>query len=244
MALRFQFRWIPFLAAVIAAAIGIALGDWQTRRAQEKEAIEARLSAREKQPALALRSNAPSLEDLEYRRVVLRGRFVPEWNVFLDNRPYAGTAGFEVLAPFRLEGGDAYVLVKRGWVPRDAADRTRVPAISTPDGMQEIVGTVRRHVGKTMQLGTPEPLRPGAIVQNADVDEFARAGRWSMLPFVVEQSSDGGDRLVRDWPRPSSGADKHRGYAFQWYGLAAAALIFFFVTGFTRESKHERNERN
>jgi surfeit locus 1 family protein len=237
MALRFRLRWIPFLAAVIVAALGFALGDWQTRRAQEKEAIEARLSQRESQPVLRLDGEVPPLEALEYRRVALRGQFVPGWNVFLDNRPYGGTAGFHVLAPFRLEQGATYVLVKRGWAPRDVTDRARVPAVPTPAGTVEIEGTVRRHVGKTMQLGAPDPLRPGAIVQNADVEEFASAGQWSMAPFVVEQLSDSGDGLVRDWPRPSSGADKHRGYAFQWYGLAAAALIFFFVTGFTRGSK-------
>jgi cytochrome oxidase assembly protein ShyY1 len=42
---------------------------------------------------------------------------------------------------------------------------------------------------------------------------------------------------MRDWPVPSSGIDTHRGYAFQWYALAAAAFLFFIVTGFRRASK-------
>jgi replication factor C small subunit len=31
--------------------------------------------------------------------------------------------------------------------------------------------------------------------------------------------------------------DKHHGYAFQWYALAMAALIFYLVTGFRSGSK-------
>jgi len=236
MALKFRLRWIPFLAAIAVAAAGIALGNWQTRRAQEKEAIEALMNARAALPPLTLAGNAPPLAEIEYRHVFLKGSFVPGWNVFLDNRPYEGVAGFHVLAPFRLEQGPT-VLVMRGWAPRDPADRMHVPEIGTPEGFLRIEGIVRAHVGRTMQLGEPEPLHPGAVVQNAEVAQFARTGGWDMLPFVVEQTSDTGDELVRDWPLPSAGVDRHRGYAFQWYGLAAAALIFFFVTGFSRESR-------
>lgn len=237
MALKFRFRWIPFLAALIAAAVGVSLGQWQTRRALEKEAIEMRLSEREREPALLLGAQPVSLEQIEFRRIRLRGRFVPDWNVFLDNRPYDGAAGFQVLTPFQLDDGQSYVLVNRGWTARNVADRMRVPAAVPPSGTLEIVGVARRHTGRLLQLGTPEPLRPGAIVQNAEIEEFARAGRWQMRPFVIEQISDVGDGLVRDWLRPSSGADKHRAYAFQWYALAGTALMFFFVTGFAREPK-------
>jgi cytochrome oxidase assembly protein ShyY1 len=80
-------------------------------------------------------------------------------------------------------------------------------------------------------------LKPGAIVQNAEIADIGRAAGIALQPFVVEQTSDAADGLVRDWPRPSSGADKHRGYAFQWYALAATALLFFVVTGFRRGKK-------
>jgi cytochrome oxidase assembly protein ShyY1 len=69
-------------------------------------------------------------------------------------------------------------------------------------------------------------------VQNLDIPEFAQASGLSLQPFIIEQSTDVRDGLTRDWPRPSTGVDKHRGYAFQWYALAATALIFFIVTGF------------
>jgi cytochrome oxidase assembly protein ShyY1 len=77
-------------------------------------------------------------------------------------------------------------------------------------------------------------LRQNAIVQNLDIAEFARASKLAMLPFVLQQSTDTHDGLTRDWPRPSAGAERHRGYAFQWFALAAMAFLFFVVTGFRR----------
>ncbi|HJW55752.1 MAG TPA: SURF1 family protein [Burkholderiaceae bacterium] len=237
MRFTFRFRWIPFVAALAAAAIGIALGQWQTRRALEKEAIEARMVAREAAPPLSLAAAMPGGGDMEYRHAILRGEFVRDWPLYLDNRPYHGAAGFYVLMPFRLVASDQYVLVARGWVQRDVADRTRLPVIATPAGMTEIEGRLQRNPGHVLQLGRAEPLHPGAIVQNVDLREFAEASKLPLAPLMLEQLNDMHDGLIRDWPRPSSGADRHRGYAFQWYALAATAMIFFVVTGFRRGTK-------
>jgi len=234
MRITFRFRWIPFIAAVTAAAIGISLGQWQTRRAQQKEAIEAQLTEREAAPPLDLNSAVPGIEEAEYRRALVKGEFVPNWPVYLDNRPYRDMAGFYVLMPFRIAGSDKTLLVMRGWVRRDIADRTKLPPIATPAGQTQIEGAIRRSPGHILQLGQAERLHPGAIVQNVEAPEFAQASGLNMLPLVLEQLSDTKDGLARDWPRPSLGIEKHRGYAFQWYALAATALAFFVVTGFRR----------
>ena len=237
MPIRFRFRWIPFVAAMIVAGIGISLGQWQTRRALEKEEIESRLQARESAPPLALGATTVSPAELEYRRVRVRGAFVQEWPIYLDNRPYKGRAGFYLLMPLKIAGTDKAVLVARGWIPRNISDRSRLPPITTPDGVVEVEGMVRQHAARLFQFGAAAPLKPGAIVQNAEIADFAAASKLSLQPFLIEQSGLAQDDLVRDWPRASFGADKHRGYAFQWYGLAATAFIFFVVTGFRRGTR-------
>jgi len=60
-----------------------------------------------------------------------------------------------------------------------------------------------------------------------------------MLPLLLQQTSDTGDGLVREWPQPAVGSERNRGYAFQWYALAAMAFVFFVVTGFRRGTKQE-----
>ena len=235
--MKFRFRWIPFVAAAIAAALGVSLGQWQTRRALEKEAIETRLQARESGAPVTLGGTRQPVDDIEFRRVQVRGEFAGNWTVYLDNRPHKGAAGFYVLTPMKIAGSDLHVLVARGWVKRDVKDRVKLPPIPTPEGVVGIEGIARRNSGNVLQLGKAEPLRGGAIVQNVDVSEFEQASGLKMQAFVIEQTSDLDDGLLRDWPRPSAGSDKHRGYAFQWYALALTALIFFVVTGFRRGPK-------
>jgi cytochrome oxidase assembly protein ShyY1 len=248
MRIRFRFRWIPFVAAALAVALGVSLGQWQLRRADEKRAIEAKLLARETAPPIALGSallaagQVEQLEQLEYRRVTVRGEFNPGWTVYLDNRPYKGMAGLHVLTPLKIAGSDTYVLVARGWLPRDPANRTKVRAFETPHGTIQVTGLARLHAGHLLQLGTAEALRAGVIVQNLDLAQFAKASKLAVQPFIVEQTDGVKDGLVRDWARPSAGVDKHLGYAFQWFALAATAFLFYIITGFRGSRRDQAPE--
>lgn len=242
MRLRFRFRTIPFIATVLLVALGILLGNWQVRRAAEKTALQTRLTERSAAPPLMLGAQSVDPAAIEFRHVIVTGEFVPNWPVFLDNRPNGGLSGFVLLMPFRIAGGDKYLLVERGWLPR-GAEHDSVPRFSTPAGPQRIEGIAVLRPARLLQLGTPTPLKPGAIVQNVDPAEFARASGLDMQPFVLEQTSadaaaDGkGTVLVRNWPAPGVDVSRHRGYAFQWYGLAVMTFLFFVITGFRSASK-------
>jgi surfeit locus 1 family protein len=238
MRLDFRFRLIPFIATVALVALGISLAQWQTRRAEQKLALEATLRARQAAPAIRLDMRpSAQIEQLEYRRVLLKGSFLPDWPIFLDNRPHQSVAGFYLLMPFKIASSNLYVLVARGWFPRNVQDRTRMPTIATPSGTVEIEGIVRSDIGHVMQLGALDPPRANAIVQNIDVAGFAHASGLNALPFIVEQTSELPDGLLRGWPAPAVDVERHRAYAFQWYALAAMALIFFIATGFRRGAR-------
>lgn len=237
MRVYFRFRSIPLIATVIVCAIGISLGNWQLRRAGEKQVLQQDMLTRASFDPLNANTMAPGVMPEEFRRVTADGEFLQDWAVYLDNRPVHGKSGFYLLMPFRLAASGQTVLVLRGWLPRDTRDPARLPTLSLPPSPVHLEGRVRHSAGKLMQLGEPVELRPGAIVQNAEVADFARASKLPLHTFIIEQTSDTGDGLVRDWPLPSTGIDTHRGYAFQWYALSAAALIFFLVTGFRRASK-------
>lgn len=235
--MKFRFRAIPLVATLILVALGIALGQWQTRRALHKEAIAAQYLARGSATPITLGSSLLAADEVEYRRVQVRGEFDARWPVFLDNRPINGNAGFYLMMPFRIADSDRYVLVARGWTARNGTQRTRVHNIVTPSGMITIEGIGRRNPGRLLGLGQASALQPYAIVQNLSVAEFASASKFPMQPFILEQSTDTHDGLVRDWPQASSGSATNRGYAFQWYALALMALLFFIVTGFRNGKK-------
>jgi cytochrome oxidase assembly protein ShyY1 len=236
MRLSFRFRWVPFIAATLVVAVGVSLGNWQLRRAEQKLALQEQMSARAEFVPVNANALAPEQPPEEFRRVVAEGEFISSWVVYLDNRPYQGKAGFYLLMPFKLAGSEQSVLVLRGWFPRDATDRERIPTIAVPKGVIRLEGRVRTTTGKLMQLGEASALQPGAIAQNVDLADFARASKLSLQTFIIEQTNDAADGLVRDWPIPSVGIDTHKGYAFQWYILALVAALFFLLTGFKRAS--------
>ena len=244
MRLAFRFRVIPFVATVALVVLGIALGNWQTRRAEEKLGLAARLAERSGAPPVVLGGGGGVLGHervgtsahptmIEYRRVRITGEWVKSWPLFLDNRPLNGKAGFILAMPFKIAGSNQHVLVLRGWLPRDAREYGRLPDFATPTGTVTIEGVATLSAGHVMQLGSAAPIKPGTLVQNLTTSDVARASGLALQPFFVQQTGAGqGEGLVREWPAPDAGVDKHRGYAFQWYALAAMAALFFVITGF------------
>jgi surfeit locus 1 family protein len=136
-------------------------------------------------------------------------------------------AGYHVLMPLRLADGSA-VLINRGWVAA-GADRGTLPPVRTPRGVVEITGRVIVPEKDPFSLGaTP---RDGARWQYVDPAGYAEWSGVGVASWTVQQDSAVDDGLVRDWPAPSLGEDTHRGYALQWYSLAAlaAALTAYYV---------------
>jgi surfeit locus 1 family protein len=127
MSAGYSFRprlWAVALAAAACAA-GIALGNWQSRRADEKRALA--------QP------------------VAVEGEFVAQYTVFLDNKIRQGRYGFEVVTPLRLRSSDAHVLVNRGWLEGGKA-RDAVPEVPTPAGNVRIEGLALERLPRLLKL--------------------------------------------------------------------------------------------
>ena len=216
-------RLLVLLAALAGVALAARLGLWQLSRAAEKEAQQAALESRSQEPPLAPASLAHTLDEAaaqQHRRITLQGRWIGARTVFLDNRAMDGRAGFIVVTPLALPDGDA-VLVQRGWAPRDAAERTRVPPVASPEGVVTVEGRVQAPPSRLYELGA-EGL--GAIRQNLDLDAFARETGLRLRPLSVQQADGAAadaDGLLRHWPAPAFDVHKHYGYAFQWFALAA-----------------------
>lgn len=217
--------WGTALSAAGCAAF-IALGNWQTHRAQEKRALAARVDAALAGAPLKLPAHQVQAADFALRRVVAQGEFVPAHTVFLDNKIHQGRVGYEVVTPLRLAGGTLHVLVDRGWTPAGPR-REILPQVSTPGGEQRIEGLALTHLPRAF-----EPFRrapQGRVRQNLHLADFGRESGLALLPLVIEQRSDSPDGLVRDWPRPDGGATRNESYALQWYLFAALALVLFVV---------------
>jgi surfeit locus 1 family protein len=150
----------------------------------------------------------------------LRGRWLDDQTVFLDNRPMADRVGFYVLTPLQPEAGPP-LLVQRGWVPRNAARRTELPALPSTPGLVEIHGRLAPTPSRLYQFSGAET---GRIRQNVDLAAYARETGLALRPLVVVQLATpdtARDGLLRQWPAPAVDIHKHYGYAFQWFALSA-----------------------
>lgn len=248
--------WLQRLA-IAAAALGLVLlcarlGLWQLQRASDKQALAQQMHQRGNLAPQALEAwLAPEqvdgvpggdpppewLEAHRYRPVTLAGRWLREHTVFLDNRQMRQRPGFFAVTPLQLESGRGVVLVQRGWAPRDFHDRTRVPLLE-PDGADAVVtlvGTLEPPPSRLMELSaTAEPgqdanaHRVSRIRQNIELADFARdTGLPLFSTFTIRQTSDASDGLLRDWPVVDVGVEKHHGYAFQWFALAALVVVLY-----------------
>jgi surfeit locus 1 family protein len=239
MRTTFRFRAIPFVATVLVVALGVSLGQWQDRRADQKIALQARLTRQATAAPLVVDAKPLQAADVEFRTVTVSGQFVQDWPLFLDNRPQDGKVGFYLLMPFKIAGSDQHVLIARGWLPRYTGEHDRLPTFVTPAGTVSVTGVAKAGMGKVMQLGDPAPVKPKAILQNLTPEQFSAASHLALQPFFIEQTAPAADNdtLARHWPAPALGVEKHQGYAFQWYALALMALLFFVFTGFKRGTK-------
>jgi surfeit locus 1 family protein len=229
---------IPTLAALLVVALTVSLGNWQLRRASEKHTLQAHRDAALAAPPRAVGASPVAPAEVDGHRVEVFGTFSPAHTVYLDNRTRRGIAGFHVFTPLRLEPASdpqRWVLVLRGWVARDFADRNRLPPVPTPAQAVRIQGLAHASLPQALSLGpVPAPSPDERLWSLLTLERYADWSGLPLQPFVLRQTSELGDGLERDWVQPGGDVAKHRGYAFQWYALAAAAAALWVWFGLRR----------
>ncbi len=212
----------------------LLLGNWQLRRAEEKQALQERFDDRGRGATLQLPPRPVEVKDAEYARVSVRGEFLPRHTVLLDNRMRNGVVGYEVLTPVRIEGGELCVLVNRGWIAAGPR-RDVLPKFPTPAGPRSLEGIALVPGGRYFEFASDHAAgkKTGAaaepVWQNLNFERYAETTRLALQPFLIRQTSASDDGLARMWERADRGVDIHRGYAFQWYSLAALILVLYVV---------------
>lgn len=185
-----------------------SLGWWQLDRAAQKEKI--------------------SQERHNIQPIRLSGQWAAPQTLFVDNRQMNAKQGFFVVTPFITSSAE-YVLVERGWIPRDFMDRKKLAPIETP------AGTVAIDV-RIMQDPVPpavfakEAASEHPIVASIDLSILGKAMPDKAYKGIVQQVGEPSEGLKRNWYEPASGVEKHYGYAFQWFAMCAvlAGLYLWF----------------
>lgn len=220
--------WLLTLAALLVAGLTFSLGQWQLRRAAQKEAVQTAVNVKNSlapldEKALSAAKN-PAFE--VHRPAVLQGVWQSTHTVYLDNRPMSGRTGFWVVTPLLLQGTGQVILVQRGWVPRDFSDRARLPEVVTPAELVTVEGRIAPPPSKLYEF---KGVDTGRIRQNIDLIVFSKESGLDLFKDVsLLQTGAASNGLLREWPQPGLGVDKHYGYAFQWFGLCIL-VVFLYV---------------
>lgn len=234
----YEYRPRPGMTLLAAAGIALTLvlGQWQIGRAQYKEGLQARYDAVLLLPAVNVGGQLINQNEILLRRVVVRGEFVPQLTVFIDNRIYQHRPGYHVVTPLRIAGTQRHVMVNRGWVA-GLRDRS-LPVINTPAGEQTVQGVATAYSVRFLELSTQ--VAEGQVWQNLVLERYRQATGLELQPFVIQQESAANDGLVREWSRPDLGRNTHLAYAFQWYAMSLAMLIFYLVTHVKRSTNPQQ----
>jgi cytochrome oxidase assembly protein ShyY1 len=131
------------------------------------------------------------------------------------------------------------------------ADRTGIESYETPKGVVEVRGIARANASQAFELGSGGSAAHKEIRQNLDIRSYAAETGLAFQPFVIQQTNNAGDKLVRDWPAPTLGVERNYGYMLQWWGMAAAAIAFGLYAarraarkGDQSDEPDERDERD
>ena len=223
----------PGLAALAVFLLFLRLGFWQLERAEEKLALQTAYHHHINAAPVDLGQAVPyrdQAERMHWRRCTLDGRYDPSDTFLLDNQVYRGAVGYQVFTRFVLQDG-ASVLVDRGWT---AAPETRsaAPQISAVAGRLALAGVAKPAPVAGIQLA-PDALENmgGNLVrvQRIDLAQIAARRGWTLLPYVVRLDPGAAGALVWNGRAPGFNRERHLGYAFQWFALAATVLVIYIV---------------
>lgn len=222
-------RFLLVGAFALACAGLCSLGLWQLSRAEAKRLRFESFAERREAPAVDIDAIGYEASAMDYywRPVLLRGHYA-ETHVLLDNRVRNTQAGYEVLTPFRTDGGRT-VLVNRGWVALPASREAAPDVIAPADPF-----VIRGYVGPPPVVGVdmggdgaqPEWLAPRLVrVQRVDFAALAAVIHDAPWPAVVYLDHEAPGALDAVWPVPGDGSARHTAYAVQWFTMAAVLAI-------------------
>lgn len=227
--MKIRFRPLPgftMLMLPVFAAL-VALGVWQLERLQWKLRLIAQIEHNTRAPPVPIAQVlSRSANTMQYRHVVLIGRFLNAQETYVFMADSEGNAVYHVLTPMALDGGQT-LIVDRGVIPT----ALREPATRRAGefgGEQHVVGVVRTPDPPSMF--TPAPDKVHRIWYARDLRGIAAAEHIRLsAPVIVEADAA---PVPGGWPRGGQTdvnlPNNHLQYAITWF-LLAMALAFVYV---------------
>lgn len=221
---HFRPRLITTLATAAFSTMTIGAGFWQLDRASQKLERQRAFESGQGADRIDLNRDAIRGTPIASQPVRAFGEFLSSDTVYIDNRLHQGKPGFHVVTPFRIIDSRRIVLVNRGWTPLGVV-RHEPPQVATASGALVIEGFLSIPGDRPFELGTPD--LKARVWPNLTIERFTKGKGIPIEPYLVLQTNDTSDGLVRVWEPPASGPEKNQAYAIQWFAFAALAIMLY-----------------
>ena len=223
---------VAILGLIVLFVVLIKLGFWQLSSADKKQQS---IDAREQAMNIAMTQlpDAGEVEKHHAQRVSLTGRFDFEQTVLLDNKILNGQVGYHVLIPFypNADASTDMVLVDAGWVAAGAR-RDVLPTLTQWQGIEQVNGFIyQSELNPFIQnIERNKPISFPHVISQFDIDEMTTVFDVSLYPAMIRlnPASEWGYEKNWLWQNRMT-PEKHRGYAVQWFALAATLLLLSSV---------------
>lgn len=237
--MRFLFKpaWLAFIVGVVAFAVACytLLAPWQFRRNAERERDNAAIATSQATAPVPLAqlvpagpgSTAPPAQAVEWRRVTVRGHYLPADEAVVRLRSILSDPAYEVLTAFRTDDGRT-VAVDRGYI-RPVENNALPVYPPAPEG--EVMLTARIRLDETDRKQRP-PMFADGHHQLYSVDSHLLSeviGKPVAPGYLALLSGQPG--ALGEVPLPDTDSGPFLSYAWQWltFGLMALFGLGYFI---------------
>ena len=227
MAMRF---WLVQICALGTLLLFVSLGNWQLQRGNVKYTIESK-QADSSTSAQTDDLPATPYANWRYKQIQLQGHYQTQQQFLLDNQIRDRLAGYAVLTPFYSLAYEQWVLVDRGWIAQ-GLKREQLPSVVLDEQPRTISGSVYVPYDDSFSLGDiaeGEDSGWPRRIQYVDYQAMSERLGVELLPFTVRLNADQEDGYRRDWVANQMSSQKHYGYAFQWFAMAVAIVVLWWL---------------
>lgn len=217
----------PVLVTALVVASTCALGTWQVKRLEWKNALIESVESKLQLPPTVLPDETVNADEWAYRRVAVSGRYLFDKEHFVQGISPRGELGYRVMTPL-LQPGGTIVLVERAWIPVDARRSSKIESSAEI----EVLGMVRipQAPSWTEKLFTPEPDTQARIWYRVDLEGASEVLKLALQPFFLEAAPVGRqDELAPATFRLQRIPNNHLAYAITWYALALCCIAIFVL---------------
>ena len=239
----FRPRLGTSIAALSMLAVLLGLGTWQLVRLEWKQSLINERQLRWQAPALMLPQDLSDQAALVHRKVVARGHYPHDRELYLPGRSYKGTAGVGIVTPFVLEDGRT-LMVYRGWVPEKRKDPQTRPK-GNPEGEIEVAGVLLPggwHGSDWFQPENAPERNAWFFVDPAQMAAAVGAGNAIAPLYLGLYRDDAEANLPFTAPPPMDLRNDHLQYVITWYALAIALIVIYVVFHLDPQPKRRGGE--